>query len=134
MEGCWLTSDGEIYPGTSRFETGDTVTITGSDGKERSYTVLGHMNVALGALKTGITKGSFACELSLNTQQYESVTGNRKIMSYAFNVKKGMEEDAEAFIKGLVKADNTLNYQSKYSLADDFASMKLIVKLISSLL
>lgn len=134
VEGCWLTSDGEIYPGTSRFETGDTVTITGSDGKERSYTVLGHMNVALGALKTGVTKGSFACELYLNTQQYESVTGNRKIMSYAFNVKKGMEDDAEAFIKGLVKADNTLNYQSKYSLADDFASMKLIVKLISSLL
>ncbi|WP_024858005.1 ABC transporter permease [Ruminococcus albus] len=134
VEGCWLTSDGEIYPGTSRFETGDTVNITGSDGKERSYTVLGHMNVALGAMKTGITKGSFACELYMNTKQYEEITGNQKIMSYSFNVKKGMEEDAESFIKGIVKADNTLNYQSKYSLAEDFASMKLLVKLISLLL
>ncbi|SFD05064.1 ABC transporter permease [Ruminococcus albus] len=134
VEGCWLTSDGEIYPGTSRFETGDTVTITGSDGKERIYTVLGHLNVALGAMKTGITRGSFACELYMNTKQYEEVTGNQKIMSYSFNVKKGMEEDAETFIKGLVKADNTLNYQSKYSLAEDFASMKLLVKLISLLL
>lgn len=134
VEGCWLTSEGEIYPGTSRFETGDTVTITGSDGKERSFTVLGHMNVALGALKTGITRGSFACELYMNTKQYESITGNQKIMSYSFNVKEGMEEQAESFIKDIVKADNTLNYQSKYSLADDFASMKLIVKLISLLL
>ena len=134
VEGCWLTSEGEIYPGTSRFETGDTVTITGADGKERSYTVLGHMNVALGAMKTGITRGSFACELYMNTKQYESITGNKKIMSYAFNVKEGMEEEAESFIREMVKADNTLNYQSKYSLAADFASMKLLVKLICTLL
>lgn len=134
VEGCWLTSEREIYPGTSRFETGDTVTITGSDGREHSYTVLGHMNVALGALKTGITRGSFACELYMNTEQYESLTGNQKIMSYSFNVKEGMENEAETFIKGLVKADSSLNYQSKYSLADDFASMKLLVKLICCLL
>ncbi|MBO4865856.1 MAG: FtsX-like permease family protein [Ruminococcus sp.] len=134
VEGCWLTSDGDIYPGTSQFETGDTVTITSNDGTERSYTVLGHINVALGALKTGITRGSFACELYMNPEQYESITGNRNIMSYEFNVKKGMEKDAEKFIKSMTEADNSLNYQSKYSLADDFASMKLLVKLICTLL
>ncbi|SEK57435.1 ABC transporter permease [Ruminococcus albus] len=134
VEGCWLTSDGDIYPGTSQFATGDTVTITSNDGTERSYTVLGHINVALGALKTGITRGSFACELYMNPEQYESITGNRNIMSYEFNVKKGMEKDAEKFIKSMTAADNSLNYQSKYSLADDFASMKLLVKLICTLL
>ena len=134
VEGCWLTEEGDIYPGTSQFVQGDTVTITGADGKEHIYTVLGHMNVALGAKKTGISSGDLTCELYMNTEQYEEVTGNQNIMSYEFNVKKGMEKDAEKLIKGITEADNSVNYQSKYSLAADFASMKLLVKLICTLL
>lgn len=134
VEGCWLTSEGEIYPGTSQFDQGDTVTITGADGKEHTYTVLGHMNVALGAKKTGISKGGITCELYMNTAQYEQVTGNQNIMSYEFNVKNGMEKEAEKYIKGMTEADSSINYQSKYSLAADFASMKLLVKLICTLL
>ena len=134
VEGCWLTSDGEIYPGTSQFNQGDTVTITGADGKDHAYTVLGHMNVALGAKKTGISKGGMTCELYMNTEQYEEVTGNQKIMSYEFNVKDGMEKDAENCIKNMAEVDNSINYQSKFSLAKDFASMKILVKLICTLL
>ena len=134
VEGCWLTSEGEIYPGTSQFNQGDTVTITGADGKDHAYTVLGHMNVALGAKKTGISKGGMTCELYMNTEQYEEVTGNQKIMSYEFNVKDGMEKDAENCIKNMAEVDNSINYQSKFSLAKDFASMKILVKLICTLL
>ena len=134
VEGCWLTSDGEIYPGTTQFDKGDTVTITGADGKDYTYTVLGHMNIALGAKKTGISKGGLTCELYMNAEQYKAVTGNQNIMSYEFNVNEGMEKEAEDFIKGMTEADNSVNYQSKYSLAADFESMKLLVKLICTLL
>ena len=55
-------------------------------------------------------------------------------MSYEFNIKEGTDKEAETFVKGMVDADNALNYQSKYSLAENFASMQKIVRLISILL
>lgn len=134
IEGCWLDKNGEIYPGTSQYAVGDTFTITGKDGTPHTYTVLGHVDMSVGAIYLGSCMGDFTCDLYFNPEQYELITGNQNIMSYEFNIKEGTDKEAETFVKGMVDADNALNYQSKYSLAENFASMQKIVRLISILL
>ena len=135
IEGCWLDENGDIYPGTSMYNTGDTFTIKGIDGTPRTYTVIGHVNVNIGSVCTGVTlDGSTSCELYFNQEQYELISGNKNIMSYIFDIKDGTDEQAEAFIKELTDKDNALSYQSKYSMAEDFASVKKVVTLISIML
>ena len=134
IEGCWLDNNGQIYPGTTLYNKGDTVTLKCQDGKTREYTVLGHMNVAMGTLTTKISDGNFMCELYVCPEQYKLITNNENIMSMAFNVKKGYEESAKNYMDQLMEDMPFINFESKYSMAEDFASMKRIIRIISILL
>ena len=134
IEGCWVDSDGQIYPGTTLYEKGDTVTLKCQDGQTREYTVLGHMNVSMGALTTKISDNSFMCELYFCPEQYKLITNNENIMSMEFNVKKGYEETAENYMKQIKEDMPFINFESKYSLAEDFASMRKIIRIISIIL
>lgn len=134
IEGCWVDSNGQIYPGTTLYKQGDTVTLKCQDGVTREYTVLGHMNVAMGTLTTKISDSSFMCELYACPEQYKLITNNENIMSMEFDVKKGCEEQARKYMEQLKDDMPFINYESKYSLAEDFASMRKIIRIISILL
>ena len=134
IEGCWTDSSGQIYPGTALYSKGDTVKLKCSDGKTREYTVLGHMNVAMGTLTTKISDSSTMCELYFCPEQYKQISGNENIMSMEFNVRKGCEGEAESYMEQLKEEIPFINYESVYSLAEDFASMRKMIRMISIIL
>ncbi len=131
IEGCWLRDDGTMIPGTFHYNVGDQVTLEDADQNVREYKVLGHINIGLGALDTGISGVNTTYEFYLCPEQYQLLTHNQDIMSYEFNIIDGQEEEAEAFMKKIVTDNHGIDYQSKETLAEEFESMKWLMEVIS---
>ena len=131
IEGCWLRDDGTMLPGTFHYNVGDRVTLEDANQNVREYEVLGHINIGLGALDTGISGINTTYEFYLCPEQYQLLTHNQDIMSYEFNIIDGQEEKAEAFMKRIVNVNHGIDYQSRQTLAEEFDTMKWIMEVIS---
>ena len=75
-----------MLPGTFHYNVGDRVTLEDANQNVREYEVLGHINIGLGALDTGISGINTTYEFYLCPEQYQLLTHNQDIMSYEFNI------------------------------------------------
>lgn len=131
IEGCWVNENGEMLPGTFQYNVGDPVVIADVDGIQREYIVLGHINIGVGALDTGISGINKTYELYFCPDQYSLLTCNQDIMSYSFDVKNGEEKNAEEFMRDISNLYPEIDYQSKSTLAEEFKSLKWLIEFIS---
>lgn len=130
IEGCWKDQDGGASPGSYVYSVGDKVRLKDKSGKERSFTVVGHIDVGKGALTSGISGRDTTYELYFPPSIYRKLMGNENIMSYNFNVKHGQEEMMEGYLKTLAANNPDFNFQSKMKLGMEFESLKQLIELI----
>lgn len=130
IEGCWKDQNGDASPGSYVYAVGDKVRLKDKSGKERSFTVVGHIDVGKGVLTSGISGRDTTYELYFPPNIYRKLAGNKNIMSYNFNVKHGQEKIIERYLKTLVSTNYDFNFQSKMKLGMEFESLRQLIELI----
>lgn len=133
LEGVWLNEDGSIMQTNEVHKVGESITIQTSDGKQRRYTVLGHVKLGEGVVNSGIY-GDDTFELYLSSDSYKDLIEDPKIMVYSFNVKKGEESHAKDIMNALSENYSEIDYRSKESYTAEFQTLKTIVEMVSVIL
>ena len=133
FEGVWLNEDGSIMQTNEVHKVGESITIQTSDGKQRKYTVLGHVKLGEGVINSGIY-GDDTFELYLSSDSYKDLIEDPKIMVYSFNVKKGEESHAKDIMNALSENYSEIDYRSKESYTAEFQTLKTIVEMVSVIL
>lgn len=131
IEGIETDEAGNFYTKT-HYAIGDTAIIN-VDGKPHEYEVLAKMKISYYTNSARYSNSDYS--LYLPSDEYKSIVRNPTVMSYAYNVKEGTDEQMEAFIKNYTNnIEETMNYDSKLTQIKSFESMQNMVVTIGGVL
>ncbi|MEK3870645.1 MULTISPECIES: ABC transporter permease [unclassified Paenibacillus] len=141
LEGVDLNDYGEPYWERTKYKVGEKVTLHKFMGNEEAtmdryktfhFTVLGHV-----AMKEYSNSDSRAMSYNfyLPADIYKSLTRQRTVMSYAFNVSSNEEAGMEHFLKSYTKTTEPfMDYRSKFTVLNEVSGMQTTVKMIGGTL
>lgn len=122
IEGVFTDDDNNIYPDTSHYEIGDMVSIN-ADGKPYTFELLCKMKISHYTNFVRYSVGEYV--MYLPSEVYKSIINEPVVMSYAFNVKDGKNEQMETFIKDYTEnTEQLMNYESKQTYVKSFESLQ----------
>lgn len=130
IEGLYTDDYGNAdkYAKASPYEIGDKVTLN-VDGKSREFEILAKMKVAGYTDSPRYSLGDNV--MYLPSDVFKELVDDPVIMSYAYNVKPGGEQQMEDFIKHYTEnVESSMGYESKLKYINEFQSMQSMVKTI----
>lgn len=134
IEGVHESDHGDIRWDTSHYEIGDIVELT-VDGKKYEYEVMAKSRIKFNTMSNRFFN-EFA--MYLPEEEYLKIVTKPFVMTYAFNVEDGKEENMEYFIKEYTKRiEPFMNYESKQTHVEsfkDFQNMLIVVGGILSII
>lgn len=114
---CVIDSLGLEDTGTSCWNVGDTIYLRNASGKEKEYTVMAVVSFPYDLSYKSKWEGS--SDIFVNESEWKDITGKSDYYLYAFNVDdkhKGIWDDT---LGQMVKADDTLVYESAKTKLDE---------------
>ncbi|AKL97320.1 ABC transport system permease protein [Clostridium aceticum] len=131
IEGVHEGDHGDILWNTSHYGIGNTVKIT-VDGKEHEYEVMAKARIKTYSMSTRFFD-EFA--MYLPEEEYLKIVTKPVVMTYAFNVEDGKEEDMEKLIKEYInKTEPLMNYESKQTYVDNFKDLQNMLIVVGGIL
>lgn len=132
LEGVQTHDDGSPRWESSHYEIGDKVVLQNYKGTsdrriENEFTAYEFEVMAKVKIKnyTNSCMRGFLWSYYLPAEVYKGMAADPGLMSYAFNVDEGAEEDTEAFLKNYTEnIEPVMNYSSKGVRAAEFVGMK----------
>lgn len=132
IEGVFVDDDNNIDPDTSHYSIGDKVNIN-VDGKSHEFEVLCKMKIGYYTNSSRYSQGKYF--MYLPGEVYKSIVKEPVVMSYAYNVKDGTDEQMEAFIKDYTEnIEQTMFYESKLSHAKSFENLQSMIMTVGGIL
>lgn len=132
IEGVVVDDDNNIDPDTSHYSIGDKVSIN-VDGKSHEFEVLCKMKISYYTNSSRYSQGKYF--MYLPGEVYKSIVKDPVVMSYAYNVKDGMDGQMEAFIKDYTEnIELTMFYESKLSHAKSFENLQSMIMTVGGIL
>ncbi len=131
IEGLLSDDNGDIYPETSHYNIGDMVTIN-VDGKTYEYELMAKSKVKH---YTNTCRAANNYTMYLPSKEYLNIVTKPVLMTYAFNVKDGMEDTMEQFVKSYTEnIEPAMNYESKQVYVDKFKDMQSMIIIVGGVL
>lgn len=96
IEGAYTDDVGNVHAETSRYSIGDKVTLN-LDATAHEFEVLCKMKVSINTNSARFSIGNSV--MYLPSETYEAAVHEPTVMSYAYNVKEGADEQMEKFIR-----------------------------------
>lgn len=142
LEGIQLDDNERPYWETSHFAVGDTVTLhtyegVNEDGVEKERIVREFEVMAKVKIKyyTNSCLVNYDYSFYLPAEIYQEMITVPGVMSYAFNVEEGTEQDMESFLSDYTEhVEPVMNYSSKSTRTGEFQGMKNMVLLVGGAL
>lgn len=142
LEGIQLDDHERPYWETSHFAVGDTVTLhtyegVNEDGVEKERIVREFEVMAKVKIKyyTNSCLVNYDYSFYLPAEIYQEMITVPGVMSYAFNVEEGTEQDMESFLSDYTEhVEPVMNYSSKSTRTGEFQGMKNMVLLVGGAL
>ncbi|HBN57163.1 MAG TPA: ABC transporter permease [Lachnospiraceae bacterium] len=142
LEGIQLDDNERPYWETSHFAIGDTVTLhtyegVNEDGVEKERIVREFEVMAKVKIKyyTNSCLVNYDYSFYLPAEIYQEMITVPGVMSYAFNVEEGTEQDMESFLSDYTEhVEPVMNYSSKSTRTGEFQGMRNMVLLVGGAL
>ncbi len=143
LEGVRMDDNGKQIEGSSNYQIGDTVVLhnyrgTGELMEENEFCTWEYKVMAKVAIRTYTNStGRFIgfSNFYIPAEIYKKMVAVPGVMNYSFNVKDGMEEEMEEFLKNYTEnVDPMMGYRSKDLYVKEFENLQSIVLIVGGAL
>lgn len=132
IEGAFTDDENIVHPDSSHYSIGDKVNIN-VDGKSYEFELLCKMKIGHYTNSARYALGEYV--MYLPAEVYRSIVKDPIVMSYAYNVKDGAEEQMEAFIKHYTEnVERTMFYESKLTYVKCFEDLQQLTVTVGGIL